>query len=227
MGTAKRERQKAGRQARIEAARTAQKKAETRRRVMLGAGLVVFVAVVIGVLTLVTDDDGGDSATTNPTLADTTDSTPPTLPPQTESALGKPCVPLAEPLPNGAPDVPIEPGPPPTELVIEDLVEGEGDPVPEGATVTAHYIGVSCSTGEIFDSSWARGAPTPFPLSGVIQGWQQGIPGMKPGGRRLLVIPPDIGYGSTGSPPKIAPDETLYFVVDLVSFEPPSAGTGG
>ncbi|MEJ5255342.1 MAG: FKBP-type peptidyl-prolyl cis-trans isomerase [Acidimicrobiales bacterium] len=221
MGTAKRERKKAARQARIEAALTAQRRAEARRRVLFVVGLVAFVAVVIGVLTLLNRDDGDQTATANATLPDATDATSSTLAAQTESALGKPCVPLADPLPAGAPDVPIEPGAPPTELVIKDLVEGQGDAVPEGATVTAHYIGVSCSTGKIFDSSWSRGSPSPFPLSGVIQGWQKGIPGMKPGGRRLLVIPPDLGYGSTGSPPAIAPDETLYFVVDLVSFEPP------
>lgn len=224
MGTAKRERQKAGRQARIEAARTAQRKAETRRRIVLSVGIVVFVAAVVGVLAFVNRDDKTETAATSTTLDPSTDATPATLPPQLESALGKPCVPLSEPLPSGAPDVPIEPGPPPTELVVKDLIEGQGDPVPENATVTINYIGVSCSTGQIFDSSWSRGAPATFPLNGLIQGWQQGIPGMKAGGQRLLVIPPDLGYGSSGSPPKIAPDETLYFVIDLISFQPPTTG---
>ncbi|MCU0270013.1 MAG: FKBP-type peptidyl-prolyl cis-trans isomerase [Acidimicrobiales bacterium] len=108
-------------------------------------------------------------------------------------------------------------GEPPTELVVEDLVEGDGAEATEGATVTAHYVGVACSTGEQFDSSWDRGAPTEFPLDGVIPGWQEGIPGMQVGGRRLLVIPPELAYGEDPPPGSgLAPGETLVFVVDLV-----------
>ena len=83
-------------------------------------------------------------------------------------------------------------------------------------TLTVNYIGVSCSTGKIFDSSYKSGQPASFPLTGVIPGWQQGIPGMKVGGQRLLGIPPALGYGSQGAPPDIAPDETLWFVVEVV-----------
>ncbi|MSW55461.1 MAG: FKBP-type peptidyl-prolyl cis-trans isomerase [Actinobacteria bacterium] len=104
----------------------------------------------------------------------------------------------------------------PKALVVKDLVVGSGTPVAKGDSVTVNYIGVSCSTGKIFDSSWANGKPITFPLNQVITGWSQGLVGMQPNGRRLLVIPPDLGYGSTGQG-GIAPDETLVFVVDLIS----------
>ena len=108
-------------------------------------------------------------------------------------------------------------GTPPTTLVKEDLKVGNGAVVKPGATVTVDYIGVTCSTGKVFDSSYKTGKPVTFPLSGVIKGWTDGIPGMKVGGVRLLGIPPDQGYGSQGSPPTIAPDETLWFVVTVKS----------
>ena len=103
---------------------------------------------------------------------------------------------------------------------------GPGTPAALGDEITVNYIGVACSTGKIFDSSWQRGQPATFPLQqgGLIEGWTQGIPGMQPGGRRLLVIPPDLGYGATGQG-TIAPDETLVFVVDLVSAAPATTTT--
>jgi peptidylprolyl isomerase len=107
----------------------------------------------------------------------------------------------------------------PTSLVVEDLITGTGTPVVAGDSVTVNYIGVSCSTGKIFDSSWASGKPITFPLNQVITGWAQGLVGMQPNGRRLLVIPADLGYGSTGQG-GIAPDESLIFVVDLISASP-------
>lgn len=103
------------------------------------------------------------------------------------------------------------------DLIITDDVEGNGDEVTPGATVTAHYVGVSASTGAQFDASWDRGAPISFPLSGVIQGWSEGLLGMKVGGRRTLVIPGEMAYGSNPPPGAgIAPNETLVFTVDLV-----------
>jgi peptidylprolyl isomerase len=103
------------------------------------------------------------------------------------------------------------------ELVITDEVEGSGDEVTAGATVTAHYVGVSASSGAQFDASWDRGAPISFPLNGVIQGWSEGLLGMKVGGRRTLVIPGEMAYGSNPPPGAgIAPNETLVFTVDLV-----------
>jgi peptidylprolyl isomerase len=129
-------------------------------------------------------------------------------------------------LPDGAPEVPIPVGAPPTELTTEDLVVGSGTPVALGDSITVNYIGVSCSTGKIFDSSYSRGTPATFPLEegGLIEGWTQGIPGMLPGGRRVLVIPPAQGSGSTGNS-RIAPDETLVFVVDVVSAGPATTTT--
>jgi peptidylprolyl isomerase len=107
---------------------------------------------------------------------------------------------------------------PASSLVIADIVTGSGDQVAAGATVTVEYCGVGLASGAIFDSSWARGEPATFPLSGVITGWQDGIPGMQPGGRRMLVIPADQAYGDTPQPGSgIAPGETLIFVVDMIS----------
>ncbi len=103
------------------------------------------------------------------------------------------------------------------DLIITDDVVGTGDEVTEGATVTAHYVGVSASTGAQFDASWDRGAPISFPLNGVIQGWSEGLLGMRVGGRRNLVIPGEMAYGSNPPPGAgIAPNETLVFTVDLV-----------
>ena len=108
-------------------------------------------------------------------------------------------------------------GDPPDELVIHDIVEGKGAAAKSGDQVEVDYAGTSWSTGSEFDASWKRKQTFPFTLGegGVIQGWDQGVAGMKKGGRRLLVIPPDLGYGAQGQPPDIGPNETLVFVVDL------------
>ena len=107
-------------------------------------------------------------------------------------------------------------GEPPAELITEDIVEGKGPKAQPGDNITMQYVGVSWSTGEQFDSSWDRNEAFPFQLGAgmVIPGWDQGIVGMRKGGRRILVIPPDMGYGPQGSGP-IGPNETLVFVVDL------------
>ncbi len=109
---------------------------------------------------------------------------------------------------------------PVTELAAADVYLGQGDPVAPGATVTVNYVGVGQASGNVFDSSWQRGAPATFPLDGVIQGWSQGLLGMQPGGRRLLVIPAELAYGDTGAGADIAPGETLVFVVDLIEQTP-------
>ena len=115
------------------------------------------------------------------------------------------------------PSITLPDGDPPAELQLIDLVEGSGEEAPAGSTVTVNYAGVSWSNdGRGFDSSFERGQPATFPLSRVIAGWQQGIPGMKVGGRRVLVVPPDLGYGNASPTPAIAPGDTLVFVVDLV-----------
>ena len=121
----------------------------------------------------------------------------------------------------------IEPpsGDPPTKLEIEDIVKGKGKAAKEGDTVSVQYAGVSFSTGQEFDASWNRGEPFSFGLGQgqVIPGWDEGVAGMKVGGRRKLTIPPDQAYGEAGSPPAIGPNETLVFVIDLVALRETSA----
>ena len=116
----------------------------------------------------------------------------------------------------------VEPhlGDAPTDLLIEDLIEGTGDAAKAGQLAVVHYVGVSQSTGEQFDASWDRNEPFSFPLGAgyVIKGWDQGVQGMKIGGRRRLVIPAHLGYGSQGAGGVIAPGETLIFVVDLLEL---------
>lgn len=107
--------------------------------------------------------------------------------------------------------------PAPTQLVTKDLVVGSGATASTASTVKVQYVGANYADGKTFDSSWQRGQPATFPLSGVVPGFAQGIAGMKVGGRREIVIPPALGYGSNGSPPAVAPNETLVFVVDLIS----------
>jgi peptidylprolyl isomerase len=119
------------------------------------------------------------------------------------------------------PDVgPIE-GEPPAELLIEDLTTGEGDEAKPGQHVSVHYVGVAYSSGKEFDASYNRGEPFGFPLGGgqVIQGWDQGVAGMRVGGRRKLTIPPELGYGARGAGGVIKPNETLIFVVDLLGVQ--------
>jgi peptidylprolyl isomerase len=108
---------------------------------------------------------------------------------------------------------------PPAELHVEDLVVGEGDEAAQGQQVEVHYVGVAWSTGEQFDASWDRGSSFSFGLGQgrVIQGWDQGVAGMKVGGRRRLTIPPGLAYGERGAGGVIGPGETLVFVVDLLS----------
>jgi len=106
---------------------------------------------------------------------------------------------------------------PASELAVADVYEGTGEPVVStAAVVTVNYVGMGEQSREVFDSSWQRGQPATFPLDGVIQGWTEGLIGMKPGGRRLLIIPGSMAYREAGSPPAIGPDETLVFVVDLI-----------
>jgi peptidylprolyl isomerase len=116
------------------------------------------------------------------------------------------------------PEVGPVPGPPPGDLVITDITVGDGDEAKPGQTVTVHYVGVTHAGGEEFDASWNRGEPFRFPLGGgrVIAGWDQGVAGMKVGGRRQLVIPPQLAYGDRGAGGVIAPGATLVFVVDLL-----------
>jgi peptidylprolyl isomerase len=124
------------------------------------------------------------------------------------------------------PVIPRPSGSPPRKLQKEDLVRGKGPKAKPGDTLTVHYAGVAFSTGDEFDASWNSGEPFRFPLGQgqVIEGWDKGLVGMKRGGRRMLTIPPELAYGTAGSPPAIGPNETLVFVVDLLAIAP---GQGG
>lgn len=105
--------------------------------------------------------------------------------------------------------------PAPTTLTVSDLVVGDGPEATPGATVEVHYVGVDYETGDEFDSSWNRGASIEFPLNGLIRGWQEGIPGMRVGGRRQLACPPEWAYGPAGAGHHLS-GRTLLFVIDLL-----------
>lgn len=115
---------------------------------------------------------------------------------------------------TAAPEIDPPEGPAPTELVIKDLVIGDGKVAKPGDRVEVHYVGVDYDTGDEFDSSWRRGESIEFPLRGLIAGWQEGIPGMAVGGRRRLEIPPALAYGESGGH-RLA-GRTLIFVIDLL-----------
>ena len=119
------------------------------------------------------------------------------------------------------PEIDFPGGEPPADLKITEVTEGDGAEAKAGQTVDVHYVGVAHSSGEEFDASYNRGAPLSFRLGvgQVIAGWDQGVQGMKVGGRRQLVIPPHLAYGDRGAGGVIGPGETLIFVVDLVDVK--------
>jgi len=123
--------------------------------------------------------------------------------------------------PGTKPEVTVPDGGAPKSLEKEDIVVGEGAAAKDGDTVSVQYVGVGYDSEEEFDASWDRGEPFAFQLGSgqVIPGWEEGVVGMKVGGRRELRIPPDLAYGAAGSPPSIGPDEALVFVVDLEAIE--------
>ncbi len=121
---------------------------------------------------------------------------------------------------DGTPTVTIPDAAPPTELKLETLMKGDGDTVPDGASVVVHYTGVNWTTGEVFDSSWTRGTPSTFKTSQVIKGFAAAIVGQTVGSQVVVVIPPADGYGPNGNPPKISGTDVLVFVVDILGFAP-------
>jgi peptidylprolyl isomerase len=179
-------------------------RAFVRRLLPLLALLVALSAVAAGC----GSDDEGDSASTPDTASA---SAPAAAPPTTTEA---------EPATASKPKVEVPKGPPPQKLVVKDLRKGSGTAAKAGDTVTVQYVGVNYANGKQFDASWDRGQPFQFQLGAgmVIPGWDQGVVGMKPGGRRELTIPPDLAYGAQGAPPDIPPNATLVFVIDLVSI---------
>jgi peptidylprolyl isomerase len=155
------------------------------------------------------DDDSEPAAQSNGGTATTEEPSPSAQRKALEDTTTKPVIPK----PTGAP---------PRRLVKEDIVKGKGRPAEVGDTVVVNYVGVTFSTGEEFDASWDRGQPFAVQLGAgaVIQGWDRGLVGMRKGGRRMLTIPPELGYGAEGYPPAIPPNETLVFVVDVVEIQP-------
>ena len=113
------------------------------------------------------------------------------------------------------PEVEFQEGPAPSELVIADIIVGDGDEAKPSDVVDVHYVGVDFESGEEFDSSWDRGQSANFPLDRLIPGWQEGIPGMKVGGRRQLTVPPELAYGPEGAGHRLS-GKTLIFVIDLL-----------
>jgi peptidylprolyl isomerase len=160
--------------------------------------------VLCAALAIVGCGGGSDSSTesSESTAATTTESTSPEA---AGSAKTKPKVTV----PTGAP---------PKKLEVKELEEGSGAEAKSGKEVTVQYVGVNYKNGKEFDSSWSRNEPFSFTLGAgeVIPGWDQGVEGMKVGGRRELIIPPELAYGEAGAPPAIGPNETLVFVIDLL-----------
>jgi peptidylprolyl isomerase len=197
----------------------AQRRTKRQRLTLAAIGLVLALVVAI-VLVARAKSNGGSSAssTSTTTSGPTTSSGPSTSSTSTTvpgSVAGKPCVAMTGALPAGAPAVLIPVGPPPKQLVKVDYKIGTGAVVKKSATVTVNYIGVACSTGKIFDSSYSRKQPYVTSLDAVVPGWGLGIPGMRVGGERLLGIPPDLAYKSRSPGAGIAPDETLWFVIEV------------
>lgn len=174
-----------------------------------------LVAVACG------DDDEGDSASTPPAAETGADTAPPaeTTEDEPEAESDAPSDDDISDDLEEKPEVGAGEGDPPAELKTTDIVKGKGKTAKAGDNVSMQYVGVNWSNGQQFDASWDRGGqPFEFTLGSgqVIPGWDEGIAGMKEGGRRLLVIPPDLGYGASGTPDgSIPPNETLKFVVDL------------
>jgi peptidylprolyl isomerase len=157
----------------------------------------------------------GDENSANNTLATSTSAAPTT---STAAATASVKTPASGPL-SKEPTVTPPSGPAPMKLVTKDLIVGTGPEAKAGESVTVNYVGVLYKGGKIFDASWKRNETFPFVLgkSQVIPGWEQGIVGMKVGGRRELIIPAELAYGAKGSPPTIPPNSALIFVVDLLA----------
>lgn len=170
------------------------------------------------------------ACSSNPGRTSASSSTAPSSTPTSPAASGGgsgsgiAAIPVADRSPAGTfgkePAVVVPSGPPPTVLEAADLIAGSGKAVSPGDTVTVQYVGYSWTYKALFDASWSdgSGAPVSFPLSGVIKGWSEGLVGMKLGGRRELIIPPSLAYGSASPSAKIAANDTLVFIVDLIKI---------
>jgi peptidylprolyl isomerase len=194
--TDKRQRQKEGQRARREAAMAATRRQQRKRRVILA---VVLAALVAGLLSLLSVAGGDDGEKDDSAASTTTSGKPPTTMPK--------------------PTIDVPSGPAPTELEKEDLKVGKGPAAKLGDNIEVNYVGVRYADGEQFDSSWDRNETATFGLTegGLIDGWVKGIPGMKVGGRRQLIIPSEMAYGD--NPQGGRPAGALIFIVDLVAIK--------
>ena len=171
--------------------------------------LLIAVVLAAGLMACGGDDDSAgappETATSQPDTGTATALSPAEIQDALRDTSTKPVLPQ----PTGSP---------PRRLVIEDIVKGKGAPAKKGDTVIVNYVGENFSNGEEFDASWDRGQPFPVTIgrTQVIEGWTRGLVGIRKGGRRMLTIPPELGYGPNGYPPSIPPNETLIFVVDAV-----------
>ena len=193
-----------------------------RRNTIIGAGL--GTAAVIGLIVWLALALGGDDNTVTPAAQPSASTSASATPSESAApAAVKKCAPIdPNPPAKGQPTVPPVTGKPPTKLVIKDVKEGHGPAAKKGSAVSVTYIGISCSNGEVFDASYKHGNQPfevkPLGSASVIQGWNEGLVGVKAGGVRELVIPPDLGYGAAGQPP-IGPNETLIFLITVDSVK--------
>jgi peptidylprolyl isomerase len=219
----RRERELARRRYERRRLREQETRARRRRRNTIAGAVVATLAVIGGIVALAIGLSGGsdkstlsakDQPSATPSAsASATDSAAPATPP-------KKCAPIKpNPPDKSEPTVPPVTGKPSSKLVVKDLKPGHGPGAKSGDKLTVNYVGVSCSTGKAFDASYPRHQTFPVTIGQgqVIQGWDQGLIGMKAGGQRELVIPPALGYGASGSGP-IKANETLIFVIDLVKI---------
>lgn len=178
---------------------------------------VYLTAILVALLIAGCGDEKKSDSENSGTTTEQTEPTGATEDTSSESEEGKP--PAVTGSMKEKPEIAAPEGYPPEKLVIKDVKKGSGDAVKDGDKLKMQYVGLNWSNGAEFDSSWKSGQPFELELGAgnVIKGWDEGIKGMRVGGRRLLIIPPDLGYGDSGQPPTIPPSETLVFVVDLVS----------
>jgi peptidylprolyl isomerase len=194
-----------------------------RRNTIIGASLGTAAVVALIVVLAIHFSGGGDDKV-DTAATPTASATPSPSASAEPAAAPKKCAPIKpNPPAKGQPTVPPVKGKPSTELVIKDVEEGQGPAAKKGSAVSVTYIGVACSTGKVFDASYKHGDEPfevkPLGSASVIQGWNEGLIGVKAGGVRELVIPSDLGYGATGSPPAIGPNETLIFLITVDSVK--------
>jgi peptidylprolyl isomerase len=223
----RRERELARRRYERRRLREQQLRARRRRRntiigASLGTAAVIGLIVWLSIALVGGDNKDKVEAAATPTATSSAQPTPSAQPSST--AAPKKCAPIKpNPPAKGQPTIPPVKGKPPTKLVVKDIKTGTGPAAKQGSAVSVTYIGVACSTGEVFDASYKHGNQPfevkPLGQAQVIQGWNEGLVGVKAGGVRELIIPPDLGYGPQGSPPAIPPNETLIFVVTVKSVK--------